>query len=69
MENQICGRGNKLDFLRIEITQQSYISTLLVGRIQISFVINREDCYCCWKGYKEKGASTLLEGFTTVYNG
>ena len=68
MENQICGGGNKLDFLRIETTQQTYVSTLLlVGRIQISFVISGEDCYCCWKGYKEEGASTLLQGFTMVY--
>ena len=30
--------GNKLDFLRIEITQQACISRL-IGRLQISFVI------------------------------
>ena len=58
--------GNKLDFLRIEITQQACISRL-IGRLQISFVISGEDCYCCWKGYKEEGASTLLQGFTMVY--
>ena len=68
MENQICGRGSKLDFLRIEITQQSYISTPLVGTIQISFVINGEDCYCRWKGYKEEVASLHpSQGFTMVY--
>ena len=49
--------GNKLDFLRIEITQQACISRL-IGGLQISFVIKWEDCYCCWKGYKEGGGAS-----------
>ena len=65
MENQICGRGSKLDFLRIEITQQACISRL-IGRLQISFVIKWEDCHCCWKGYKEGGRGLHP---SPVYNG
>ena len=57
--------GNKLDFLRIEITQQACISRL-IGRLQISFVIKWEDCHCCWKGYKEGGRGLHP---SPVYNG